>query len=91
MLLTRRCLQGVVIVDAEAFHHALDLVAAEHAHQVVFQRQVEAARTRVALAGGAAAQLVVDAAGFVAFGADDVQAAEFAHPFHVFENIAGNT
>src|SRR3546814_13404794 len=39
--------------------------------------QVEAARTRVALAPGAAAQLVVDAARLVALGADDVQAAGF--------------
>src|SRR5690606_26963881 len=49
----------------------------EDAHQVVFERQVEAARARVALAAGAAAQLVVDAARLVAFGADDVQAAGF--------------
>src|SRR3546814_18464126 len=36
-----------------------------------------AARTRVALAAGAAAQLVVDAARLVALGADDVPAAGF--------------
>src|SRR5690606_11255819 len=41
---------------------------------VVFQRQVEARGTRVTLASGAAAQLVVDTAAFVALGADDVQA-----------------
>ena len=50
-------------------------VGGEDAHQVVFERQVEARGARVALAAGAAAQLVVDAARFVAFGADDVQAA----------------
>ena len=48
---------------------------AEDAHQVVFERQIEAARARVALAARTAAQLVVDAARLVAFGADDVQAA----------------
>src|SRR5438105_12417129 len=47
----------------------------EDAHQVVFHRQIEAARARVALAARAAAQLVVDAAGLVALGADDVQPA----------------
>ena len=41
----------------------------------VFERQVEARRARVALAAGAAAQLVVDAPRLVALGADDVQAA----------------
>ena len=49
---------------------------AEDAHQVVFERQVEARRAGVALAAGAAAQLVVDAARLVALGAEDVQAAE---------------
>ena len=52
---------------------------AEDAHQVVFHRQVEAARARVTLAARTAAQLVVDAAGLVALGADDVQAAGGHH------------
>ena len=53
---------------------------AEDAHQVVLHRQVKAARTRVALAARAAAQLIIDATGFVALGADDVQAAGGEHP-----------
>ena len=60
----------------EPLHQAGDAVRPEDAHQVVFERQVEARRAGVALAAGAAAQLVVDAAGFVPLGADDVQAAE---------------
>ena len=40
------------------------------------QRKVEARRARVALAAGAAAELVVDAARFVPFGGEDVQPAE---------------
>jgi hypothetical protein len=52
-----------------------DPLGGEDAHQVVFQRQVEAARARIALAPGATAQLVVDAPGLVPLGADDVQAA----------------
>ena len=54
-------------------------LAAEDAHQVVFERQVEARAARVALAAGAAAQLVVDAARLVALGAEDVQAARRQH------------
>ena len=50
-------------------------LAGEDAHQVVFERQVEAAGARIALPAGAAAKLVVDAAGLVPLGADDVQAA----------------
>ena len=47
---------------------------AEDAHEVVFHRQIEAAGARIALAARTAAQLVVDAARFMALGADDVQA-----------------
>ena len=61
---------------AQPLHQAGDAVRPEDAHQVVFERQVEARRARVALAAGAAAQLVVDAPRFVALGAEDVQAAE---------------
>ena len=61
---------------AEPLHQAGDAVRPEDPHQVVFERQVEARRARVALAAGAAAQLVVDAPRLVALGAEDVQAAE---------------
>ena len=61
---------------AEPLHQAGDAARAEDAHQVVFERQIEPRRAGVALAAGAAAQLVVDAPRFVALGADDVQAAE---------------
>jgi len=46
----------------------------EDAHQVVVEAQEELAGAVVALASGAAAQLVVDAPGLVALGAQDVQA-----------------
>ena len=45
----------------------------EDPHEIVFHRQVEAARTGVALAARTATQLVVDTAGFVPLGADNVQ------------------
>jgi hypothetical protein len=45
----------------------------EDAHEVVFEREVEARGTRVALTAGAAAKLVVDAARLVALGAEDVR------------------
>ena len=71
----QRAFDDVVFLQAHARHRLLHPVGGEDAHQVVFERQVEARGARVALAAGAAAQLVVDAARFVAFGADDVQAA----------------
>src|SRR5690606_27332969 len=52
---------------------------AEDPHQVVFHRQIEAARSGIALAAGAAAELIVDAAGLVTLGADDMEPAFGEH------------
>ena len=52
-----------------------DAVRCENAHQIVFKRDVEARRSGIALASRTAAKLIVDASRFMAFGADDVQAA----------------
>ena len=68
-------LDGHVVVEAEPLHQPGHPVAGEALHQVVLEREVEARRARVALAAGAAAELVVDAPRLVALGADDVQAA----------------
>ena len=72
-------------LDRHALFHAQPLQQVRHpllgedAHQVVFQRQIEARRARIALAAGASAQLVVDAARLVTLGAEDEQAAEPDH------------
>src|SRR5919197_6347249 len=58
---------------AEALHETRDAIRAEDAHQIVFEREIEARRARIALAAGAAAKLVVDAARLVPLGAEDVQ------------------
>src|SRR5581483_3230695 len=65
-------------LDLEAVHQPADAVRGgpEDLHQVVLERDEELARARVALAAGAAAELVVDAPRLVAFGADEVQAAD---------------
>ena len=68
-------LDGHVALEAHALHERRDAVAGEALQEGVLQGEVEARRAGVALAAGAAAQLVVDAAGIVPFGADDVQAA----------------
>ena len=72
-------LDGDVLLHPQALHEAGDALGAEDAHQIVFERQEEARAARVALAAGAAAQLVVDAARLVALGAEDVQAAGGEH------------
>jgi len=66
---------GRVLVHAKGFHHALNPLSAEEAHQVVRQRDEELGLARVSLAAGAASELVVYAAALVPLGADDEQAA----------------
>src|SRR4051794_24725117 len=80
--------------DRLAFFHAkareqiLHPLTGEDPHQVVFKRKIEAAAARIALATATAAELQVDAAGFMALSADDVQAAQVFHflalGLHVF-------
>ena len=60
---------------AEAVQDAVDPVAGEQADEVVLGGEEEARLAGVALAAGAAAQLVVDPARLVALGAADEQAA----------------
>ena len=51
------------------------LLSAEKTHKVVLEGDEETGLAGVALTSGASAELVVDAAGFVALGADDVKTA----------------
>ena len=76
-----------VFLEPEALHQPGDPLGGEALHQVVLEREVEARRARVALAAGAAAQLVVDAPRVVALGADDVQAAGLDHPVVVLVGL----
>ena len=63
------------LFGTQPVHNGGDAFGAEQTHQIVFQREEEPRGAGVALAPGAAAQLAVDAPGFVALGADDLQAA----------------
>ena len=74
-----RVLDRLALGHLQHHHDAVDALAGEDAQQRVLERHVEARAARVALAAGAAAQLVVDAARLVALGADDVQAARLHH------------
>ena len=69
-------LDGHAFGHAQAIHQGFDALAAEDAQQIVFEREEEARRAGIALAAGAAAKLIIDAAGLVAFGAENVQAAQ---------------
>src|SRR5262249_30206893 len=65
-------LHRLVLRDIDALHNPRDPVAREEADEVVLAGEVEARLAGVALAAGAAAELVVDAARLVPLGAEDV-------------------
>src|SRR3954447_23976979 len=79
----RLLLAGVLRDGAEAIEDAVDAVAGEEAHEVVFGGDVEERLAGVALAAGAPAQLVVDPARLVALGAQDEEAAGLEHALPV--------
>ena len=70
-----RMLDRLAFRHLEPLHDAAEALAAEDAQQRILERQVEARAAGIALAAGAATQLVVDAPRLVALGADDVQPA----------------
>ena len=72
-------LDRLAVLRAEPIEDAVHAVAAEEANEVVLGREVEAALAGVALAAGAAAELVVDAPALVTLGAQHVQPAEIGH------------
>ena len=74
---------GTPSVMPRRYIRALHALAAENAQQIVFEREEKARGAGIALAASAPAQLIVDAPRFVAFGAENVQAAEGDH-FIVF-------
>ena len=66
---------GLALFQPQFLEHAVELVGPENAHQVVLKRQEEFRGAGVALTAGPPAKLVVDPAGFVTLGADDIEAA----------------
>ena len=72
-------LYGLARLHAELLQHAAHRRRRENAHERVVERQIEARCTRVTLTAGAAAQLVVDAARFVALAAHHIEAAGGFH------------
>ena len=65
-----------ILVHAQSIHHIRHAFGAEQAHHVVGHGDEEAALAGVALTAGAAAELIVYTAGFMALGAEDVQSAD---------------
>ena len=77
-----------VLFHAQAEHEILHAFAAEDAQQVVLQGEEETRTAGVALAAGSSAKLIVDAAGLVALGGNDVQAAQRHYLFVLVVRLA---
>ena len=78
---------GFAVLDAELAQDEIHALGAEDAHQVVFERQIELGGARIALTARPAAQLIVDAAAFVAFGAENVETAGLQRYFLLLLDI----
>src|SRR5437879_3429311 len=67
-------LERHILFHANHFHDLGHTVGSETAHKFIIQGQEETRLTRVALASGTSTQLVINTAGFVTLGTNDVQA-----------------
>ena len=72
-------LQRQIVLYTQRFHKVLDTFTAKDAQKIVFQTQEKPGCTGIALTPCTATQLVVDAACFMAFGADNIQATDVAY------------
>src|SRR5262245_34154538 len=81
-------LDGDAFLHAHPLHQAADAIASENAHQVVLEREVEAGASGVALAAGAASELVVDPPRLVTFGPEDVETALLDDLLVLVRNLA---
>ena len=70
---------GFPFLHAQPSENVLDPFSGEDSHQIVFQGQEETARTGIALAAAAPAQLQVDAPSVVTLGPDHVQPTHVGH------------
>ena len=78
-------LQHFTLFESEFVHDAGDAFAGKESHEFILEREEEYARPDIALASGTSAELAVDAAAFVAFGADDGQSSSLPHVFREFD------
>ena len=70
-------LDGLAVFQAQRTHHAADTIRSEDTHQIIFHGQEETGVARIPLTARTTTQLVINAAGFVTLGTDDVQASGF--------------
>src|SRR3990170_2974937 len=66
---------GLAFLEAQLLQHGINALRPENAHEIIFEGKIEPGTPGIALTTGTAAQLVVDAAAFMALGADDKETA----------------
>ena len=75
-LVERPVRNGLTTLASERDEHIFHSWREEYAHQIVFEREIEGRRTRVALPSGSTPKLIVNTARFVPLSAYDVQSAD---------------
>ena len=70
---------GLIVRQSEPLHDRSYALGLKSPHQFVFKRNEEPGLAEVSLTSGAAPELVVDSPGIVAFGPDDVEAANIRY------------
>ena len=66
---------GFAFLEAQLLQHGIHALGTENAHEVIFKGEIEPGPAGITLTAGTAAELIVDAAAFMALGADDEEAA----------------
>ena len=82
-------LKGLIFIHTKTVCKAKHPIGAEKTEQIVFQRKVEGRITGVALTAASAAELVIDTAGFVALGTQNVKTARFSCLFRFGRKLFG--
>ena len=67
----------LIFRHAQGVENAHQTLGSEEAHQIVLQRNVETGFSRISLTSGTSSQLIVNTAGLVALGTDNLQSACF--------------
>src|SRR5215469_9453904 len=69
----------LALLEAELLQHPVHALRPEDAHEIILERDEEFGRAGIALAAGAAAELIVDAPALMPLAADDEEPAGLHH------------
>src|SRR5690606_31303632 len=78
-------LDHITFLVSQFIHQSGNSLATEHAHQIVFERNIELRSARIALATGTTTKLSVNTSAFMSFRTDDRKSSSFLHSRSEFD------